>query len=244
MLSPNGIQAILFDLDGTLRHNRPLSVQVFLDYAVQNGAQDSPEQRRSAIRWTHYYWAQSVELMEDIEAFKDQHDPFWLNYARRHLQAFACEPDLIERLAPQIHRYMEEQHRPQDWLPPDVPATLQLLKEAGFRLGVLSNRQNPCRDYLEELGIAHFFDLALVAGEVAAWKPQPEIFFHALERLGAIPEETLYVGDNFYADVVGARRAGLQPVLIDPDEVFPDAGCTVIRQIGELPKVLQSQLSG
>ena len=71
-------------------------------------------------------------------------------------------------------------------------------------------------------------------GWVSAWKPDPGLFAHALERLEIAPEQAIYVGDNYYADVIGARRAGLGPVLYDPDQVFPDADCPVIRSIGEL----------
>ena len=56
----------------------------------------------------------------------------------------------------------------------------------------------------------------------------------ALERLGSRPEEAFYVGDNYWADVVGAERAGLTPVLLDPDRLFPEAACLVLKQIDEL----------
>jgi FMN phosphatase YigB (HAD superfamily) len=42
------------------------------------------------------------------------------------------------------------------------------------------------------------------------------------------PEQTLYIGDNYFADVVGARRAGLRPVLYDPKGLFHEPGCPVI----------------
>ncbi len=74
----------------------------------------------------------------------------------------------------------------------------------------------------------------MTAGEAGAWKPDPAIFALALQRMGAPASTAAYVGDNYYADVVGARRAGLQPLLLDPQELFPEAGCPVIRTIGEL----------
>lgn len=236
-LQPNGIRAILFDLDGTLRQNRPASVQVFLDCAVRLGAEDSEERRLRATRWTHYYWAQSPELLADQQSFADE-DLFWTNYASRHLLAFDCRQELAVQLAPQIHQYMKAEYKPEDSLMEEVPQTLQVLKAAGFRLGVLSNRTYPCLDYLETLGLQSYFDLALVAGEVACWKPEPDIFRHALDRLGLSSEQALYVGDNYYADIVGSQRAGLHPVLIDPEGIFPDAECPVIRKMGELPRIL------
>src|SRR5512145_340717 len=91
-LTPNGIQAILFDLDGTLRYHRPSSAHVFYNQAVRLGAPDDPDQRLKATRWTHYYWAQSAELMEDLKAFGEKEEAFWTNYARLHLLAFGCPP--------------------------------------------------------------------------------------------------------------------------------------------------------
>jgi predicted HAD superfamily phosphohydrolase YqeG len=48
------------------------------------------------------------------------------------------------------------------------------------------------------------------------------------------------VGDNYFADVVGSRRAGLWPVLYDPDIIFPDADCTTMRSFDELNSIIKS----
>jgi len=52
--------------------------------------------------------------------------------------------------------------------------------------------------------------------------------------------ETVYVGDNYFADIVGARRAGLQAGLYDPRFMFPDADCITIRSFDELITVIQA----
>jgi len=62
----SGVKAILFDLDGTLRHNLPSSNQAFFDYTSQLGAVNTPDQRRHTLRWVHYHWAQSPELLLDL----------------------------------------------------------------------------------------------------------------------------------------------------------------------------------
>ena len=232
------IQAILFDLDGTLRHNQPSFVHAFYDQAARLGAQDSIEKRRRAARWTHYYWAQSAELETDLQTFPSMDDFFWENYARRSLLAFDCEAEYAQRLAPEVSRYMNQEFQSQDFIPPDVPETLEALRKAGYRLALLSNRSRPCNDYLEQTGLQSYFEFSLVAGEVAAWKPDPEIFEYALHRMGVLAHNCLYVGDNYYADVVGAQRAGLLPVLVDPESVFPDADCPVIQAIGDLQDLL------
>ena len=237
MTIDNEIKAVLFDLDGTLRHNRPSADETFFDYAVQLGLQDSGESRRRAARWAHHYWAQSEELSSDKSTYPDE-DHFWTNYARRSLSAYGCDMVLADELAPDVHRYMKETYQPEDWVPLDVPETLEGLRAAGYRLAVLSNRTDPYDEQLEALGLAGYFEFAIAAGIVDSWKPDPVVFQHAIRNYGITGGEILYVGDNYYADVIGAKNAGLVPVLVDPGGVFPDAECTVIRQVGELPEIL------
>jgi putative hydrolase of the HAD superfamily len=64
--------------------------------------------------------------------------------------------------------------------------------------------------------------------------------FHACQRVDVKPSQAMYVGDNYFADVVGSRRAGLQPVLYDPRGIFPEAECPVIASFEQLPSVLEN----
>jgi putative hydrolase of the HAD superfamily len=129
---------------------------------------------------------------------------------------------------------MSAEYQPQEWVPPDVIDTLRALSEAGLRLAVVSNRNQPCKDELARLGLLEYLEFSLTSGEVSSWKPDPTIFKFALQRMELQPQAAVYVGDNYYADVVGANRAGLQPILIDPDGLFPEAECPVISTIGDL----------
>ena len=239
MLTPNGISSILFDLDGTLRHNRPSYFQSFFNFAVQAGAADSVENRLRATRWLHYYWAQSAELLADIEEFGRLDELFWTNHARRSLGAFGCSPEEAEALAPRVYHLFSNNYSPEDWIPDDVIHTLETLQNAGFSMGVLSNRTYPFREHMGNWGLERFFELALAAGELNTYKPEPEIFLYAVEQMGKKPGETLYVGDNYYADVIGAQRAGLPVILLDPEGVFPDAECPVIKVINDLIEHLE-----
>jgi HAD superfamily hydrolase (TIGR01549 family) len=239
LLSPNGIRAIFFDLDGTLRHNDPAPEKVLLDLAVKLGAPDSPEKRRRALRWVHYYWAQSAEMLRDVENYKGYVEDFWSNYIRQNLLAFECPPALLEQIFPQVSNYMNEQYKPQDRVIPGVLETLKRLRIAGFSLGVISNRTKPYLEQLKALDLEGYFELIVAAGEIKAWKPEPEIFLHALREMNLKAEETIYVGDNYFADVVGARRAGLQPVLVDPERIFSDPGCAVLNSVSDLPDLLE-----
>jgi len=237
-LSTNGFRAILFDLDGTLRHSRPHFAEAFIGIAARLGVTMTTEDRWRAERWLHKYWARSEELVADRVTFDEDLEAFWSNHARRFLMALGCAPESAGELAPQAYQLMNREFNPDDWVAPDVPPALEKLRNAGYQLAVLSNRMKPYQEQLETLGLAPYFEFAMHAGEMEAWKPDPQIFERALQQVGAQPQETLYVGDNYYADVIGSRNAGLTPVLLDPDGLFPEADCTVIRGIGELPRLL------
>jgi putative hydrolase of the HAD superfamily len=238
MFSPNGIKAIFFDLDGTLRHSVPSGADVFTDYVITLGLQVDEEVRLGAMRWEHMYWAFSVDLRDDLLAHSENTENFWIEYSRRRLVALGASPDWAVEFAPNVSKHMGEFYKPESVIPEDVRRALPQLKQTGYILGVISNRDKPFQELLHEHGIGEFFDFSLAAGEVNSFKPEPGVFEHALRRVNLSPRDVVYVGDNYYADVVGARRAGLLPVLYDPRGVFPDPDCTTIKSFDELSSVI------
>jgi HAD superfamily hydrolase (TIGR01549 family) len=240
MQAGNGIKALLFDLDGTLRHNLPSGGEVFTAYVTRLGLPISNEDRIRALRWEHYYWADSGDLHVDIDRFKGEDQEFWRNYNRRRLVALGASTSQVEAMAQPVSQYMQESYKPQNMVPVELPEVLTSLKDLGLRMGVVSNRDDPYWQLLEELGLCPYFDFSLAAGEVNSWKPDDGIFKAAMERIDSSAEETVYIGDNYFADVLGSRRAGMQPVLYDPIGIFDDPGCPVITSFNELMSVLNS----
>ena len=239
MIQPNDIKAVFFDLDGTLRHSVPSGGEVFTDYAVTLGLRVNEEARLRALRWEHLYWANSVDLRDDLLAHSGETEKFWIEYSRRRLIALGASPQWARDYATKASMHMGEFYKPESIIPEDVRRVLPQLKEAGYILGVISNRNEPFQDLLEEHGIGEFFDFALAAGEVNVWKPDLGIFEHALQRMKISPQEAIYVGDNYFADVVGSRRAGLLPVLYDPLEIFPEPDCVTIKSFDELNSIIK-----
>jgi len=240
MIQPNGIKAVFFDLDGTLRHSVPSGGEVFTDYVVTLGLRVNEESRLRALRWEHLYWANSVDLRDDLLAHSFDTEKFWIEYSRRRLIALGASPQWAREYASKASVHMGEFYKPESIIPEDVRRALPELKETGYILGVISNRDKPFQDVLQDHGISEFFDFSLAAGEINIYKPEPGVFEHALQRMNVFPQETVYVGDNYYADVVGARRAGLQPILYDPLGVFPDPDCTMIKSFDELNSVIKA----
>ncbi len=239
MIPSTGPKAIFFDLDGTLRHSVPSGGDVFTDYVITLGLQVDIEARLRAARWEHMYWASSVDLRDDLLAHSEDTENFWIQYSQRRLLALGAFPEWAVEFAPNVSKHMGEFYKPESIIPDDVRRALPLLKQDGYILGVISNRDKPFQQLLHEHGIGEFFHFSLAAGEVNSYKPEPGVFEHALRHVNLSPRDAVYVGDNYYADVVGARRAGLQPILYDPLGIFPAPDCTTIKSFDELSSAIQ-----
>ena len=235
---PLDITTVLFDLDGTLRHNHPNGYDIFIGFLQELGFALSPEQIHAGHRWTHYYWSIAPEMHADMREYGGEGPGFWRRYTERQLKSLGIDGDL-PTLAAQISALFDERYAPIHQVPDDVIPTLLRLKELGYTVGLVSNRLEPLETLVTELGLADFFVFTLSAGQAGSWKPEPDIFHKAVEMAGCRPEQTVYVGDNYYADVEGALAAGLHPVLIDPHGLFPEAVCPVIRSLGELEAALE-----
>jgi len=235
------IETVIFDLDGTLRHSVPSADDTQFRLANEVGADVPPEKQFLGARWAHYYWAQSPELAEDVRTFEKRDDNFWANYLYRYLISLQVSEEQATQLAPKMEKLMQAQYHPENVLYPDVPETLQALREAGFTLGLISNRSTPCQEECKKLGLLQYFDFAYVAAEVGIWKPDPGIFDRALELSSSPPERVVYVGDNYFADIIGAQNAKMQGILLDAKNIFPDAACVVIRSVKGLLPALNLQ---
>ncbi len=121
---------------------------------------------------------------------------------------------------------------------PCVPEALRDLRAAGLTLVVVSNSDGTVEQGMVAAGLRahlhHVVDSALVGVE----KPDPRIFQHALDAVGARPERTLHVGDLYAVDVVGARAAGLHALLLDPYGDWSDVDCARAPDVASLTRAL------
>ena len=229
-------QTIIFDLDGTLRESNPHFMDALYQTLLDMGLEVDPFTWRLTERWVHAYWAQSPELIEDARIYG--RDQVWNRFLTR-LMSEVGHPHADEAEVVAFGEHMREVYQPVSELTPGALEVLTALREHDLTLGVLSNRSTPFDDELETLGIADFFDFTLAAGEVGIWKPRPEIFHAALERAGARPEEAVYIGDNYYADILGAAKADLDAILVDRRRVFTDVTAPRVECLTEiLPLIL------
>jgi putative hydrolase of the HAD superfamily len=94
---------------------------------------------------------------------------------------------------------------------------LELIFDKNDRMAIISNFDYAPAAYmlLNKFDIRKYFERVVISVEVGWRKPRPEIFFKALELLDIDPADALYVGDNYYADVVGAKSVGIDVVWIN-----------------------------
>jgi len=112
--------------------------------------------------------------------------------------------------------------------------TLQGLRARGLRTAVVSNADGRAEALLDAAGLGAHLELVVDSHYEGIEKPDPEIFHRALSRMGVRAERAVYVGDIYAIDVVGARAAGLAPVLIDAVGAYPDVDCPRIERLAEL----------
>lgn len=118
---------------------------------------------------------------------------------------------------------------------PDTGNVLAALRGRGLTLAVISNADGRVEADLARCGLRPHFATVVDSHLVGVEKPHPGIFNIALERIQATPDAALYVGDVFSIDVLGARAAGLDAVLLDTLSRYPgDVDCPRISRLAEL----------
>jgi len=116
---------------------------------------------------------------------------------------------------------------------PGTRETLLRLAEK-YRLGVISNADGKIAEVLERSGIADCFETITDSGIVGHEKPHPAIFEAALTSLGVAPQESLYTGDVYSVDYLGATRFGMQAVLFDVAGAYRDNGLPRVESLEQL----------
>jgi HAD superfamily hydrolase (TIGR01509 family) len=139
---------------------------------------------------------------------------------------------LAERLGAAVQRAWGE------GVVPVEPArrVLASLSEGGVRLGLLSNAPYPAylmNEQLERLGLRRFFEVTLFSSEVGWRKPSARAFAELLRRLGLPGSAVWFVGDEWEADIEGARAAGMRAILA-PGAAAGEMGADQLRSWDEL----------
>lgn len=201
------IKAIFFDAGNTLVFIDP---RVVLPILREHGADADLERFRRAELDAR------VQLVSRIEEGAFGTEPhIWQEYFVSLMAGSGVPGDLLEAVGERIRDAHRESHL-WTWFDPGTVPALQQLKDAGYRMAVISNADGRVEGLMETAGIRDFFEFVLDSELEGVEKPDTEIFQRACKRMGVEPGESLYVGDLYPVDVLGARKAGMQAVLLDP----------------------------
>lgn len=185
-----GIEAVIFDLDGTLVDSMWVWNSVDEEYFRAHGL-EVPEGLQQRIS--------GMSFSETAE------------FIKREYQL----PDSTEEMKDIWNRMAEEKYAKEVPLKPGAMEFLQLLKQAGIRTGVAtSNSGHLVEIALASRGIRNMIDSVHTACEVAHGKPEPDIYLLVAEDLGIRPEQCL-IFEDIIEGIQAGKRAGMRTCTIE-----------------------------
>lgn len=163
----------------------------------------------------------------------------WSVHFRAMLAAVGLTMEEYARAGPGILAEHRERHL---WsvVRPGTLEALDDLAAAGWLVACVSNADGTVDRLLERAGLLRRLRFVVDSGRVGVEKPDPRIFAIALEQAGVAAAQSYYVGDIFPIDVVGARAAGMVPVLLDPLGRYGTLGCRTALSVADFCRQLVS----
>jgi putative hydrolase of the HAD superfamily len=203
------VKAIGFDLFNTLITADPKAVSEAVERLIRS-LHESHFTFEDGLFKETYRRCALVFLEKTKEDGRETHNRFWVGAALREL-GYPVDPD-DERIAAALDAYFSAFF---DYCRL-IPGTMEMLNEikGTYRLGLLSNFTHaPAgRGLIIQLGLAPFFDVLIISGELGYRKPHAIAFQQLMDDFGVDGSQLLYVGDNIEADINGALVAGIRPV--------------------------------
>jgi putative hydrolase of the HAD superfamily len=210
-------RAVLFDAGNTLLR---MDYAVIAEQLARHGHPASPEQVEEAELRARVRLDPHLAPGASTES-ATTHGRY-LRYLLEHLEI--TEEAEIEAIA----RWRRGYNVPVGlWSRADAEAlaAVRRVREAGLVAGVISNSNGSVRSILEETGLAAQLHFIIDSSVVGVEKPDPRIFRLGLREAGVDADEAVYVGDLYAVDVLGARAAGLEGILLDPRGFWGPRDC-------------------
>lgn len=234
------IKAVFFDFYNTLVDFDPPREEVQVEICREFGIEAAPEAIRRAIPAADdFFYQENVRSPISKRPPQEKLD-FYAEYESRILEAAGVE--VSKEVALQIMAKFGLKLRQPDAklvIFDDVEPVLAQLKEKGLTLGMITNVDYDIAPVCHKLGLFSYLDFVVTSHEVHTEKPNPAIFHAALERAAVKASEAIHVGDQYHADVLGARNAGIKPLLLDRDGFYVEVSdCPRIRSLAEVVEYL------
>lgn len=228
------IDAVLFDLGGTLIHLEPSKEVVFHRALIKHGHRASLEEVTKAINAAERRFDEETKSLDGVheDRFWKRYDDFVLDRVgyKGDRSKFAKDASCdFEKIVSVVDNWIEYE---------DTRPFLNSLKRRDLKIGMISNATDLARKVMDNLNLTRLFDPIVISSEVGFRKPDKRIFLLAAKKAKIPPSRSIYVGDRYAVDVVGARSAGMNSILIDRENYFPDVECLKVRSLKELGRYL------
>ena len=231
------VKAVFFDFYRTLAVHEQQSFEASLQKITARYGVE--------INWEHYETAVEKLFVGTSASSPATHSLLdWLTAVVRRECEFIRELGIQEHVEQMAWELLQSGHPlfsvSNAKLYEDVIPTLAHLRDAGFKLAIVSNWDTPLDPLTERLGIAEYFDVITASHDsrVKSAKPDPHIFNYTLAKVGVSAEEVVHVGDTYAADIVGARNVGIRPILLDRDGTQTGKWGETIQHLAELFEML------
>lgn len=229
-LSLREYDAVLFDMGYTLIHFEPRQEIIAQEAIRAVGAERTIKEIRAAVEavYGEYYRDAATTTFPATEAYD------------RQVQQ-TLEREMLARLGLDADEepWQTFQDTLKSWFArpgvirpyPETVELLTTLQARGYRLGIVSNWSWNLRDRVAQAGLEDFFEIVWASAYAGCNKPHPGIFDQALAQMDLPPDRTLYVGDSYQHDVLGAWNAGLDVLLVDRDGTADACDCPIISDL-------------
>ncbi|MDB6028959.1 MAG: family hydrolase [Verrucomicrobiales bacterium] len=216
----NNIQAVTFDVGGTLIEPFPSVGHVYAEVAARHGF------KNVSAELLNHNFAAAWQARKNFNHTRTD----WSNLVNRTFAGVLPQAPSEEFFEDLFQRFTQ----PDCWkICDDVLPTLEELRVREIRLAVISNWDERLRVLLPRLDLSSYFEAIVVSCEVGFPKPSGVIFEYAARKLGLPPQNILHVGDSATEDVEGARNAGFAAVLLARNSVVKDS-ISSLRQLTAL----------
>ena len=226
------IKAVFFDFYNTLATHFPPREEAWVNACREFGIELEAKTLFNSLPAADMYWRDEESRLPIDNRTMEEKIELYTEYATMILHEAGAEvsSEIALQIMAKLRGHKWELKAYDDTLP-----TLKELRDRSLIIGLVSNVVKDMEPTYTELGILPYLDFKVTSSEVGYDKPRPEIFMAALKKAQVKPEESIFVGDQYHLDIVGAHGVGMKGVLIDRNDYSSDiTDCPRIHSLTEI----------
>ncbi|MBN4072843.1 YjjG family noncanonical pyrimidine nucleotidase [Crocinitomix catalasitica] len=226
------VKHIFFDLDHTLwdfnRNSAETLTELYEQYKLGDYIESAETfvenyQRINSLFWKMYREGSIKKAKLRYIRFMETFELFGMQTDQKYVEKFATDYLTICPLKTNVF--------------PDAIDTLRHLRNR-YPLHIITNGFKEVQAIkMSSSGLDEFFDIVLCSEDVGVNKPNPKVFELALELANAKNTESVMIGDNYDADIVGAENVGMKTIFFNPTHTIVDSNTKQIYQLSELIEI-------